>query len=246
MPTSRIADHQQRGRDRPQDERARGAHRRRPLRRAARRASRLIAAAAAAPARCALRRRRAWRRRLPDFLAQHDLGAVAQLVGAVDHDLVARLRARSSPRRARRRCGPSLTVRTRDRVVGLHQIDEGAGRAALDRRGRHDDRVLAACRPAGATLTNWFGNSASSVLSNCARSFTVPVVGVDLVVDASRACRRRASSRCCGRRRSTGSVAPLLQPLHHRRQLVLGQGEDDGDRLHLRDHDEPLASPACT
>ena len=32
-------------------------------------------------------------------------------------------------------------------------------------------------------LTNWFGNSAPSALSNSARNLTVPVVDIDLIVE---------------------------------------------------------------
>src|SRR5262245_963683 len=60
-----------------------------------------------------------------------DLGAFAQLVGAVDHDLHARLQAAGHDR--------NLTLRRaelhgayRDRLVVLHDIDERARRAALD------------------------------------------------------------------------------------------------------------------
>src|SRR5215218_2801649 len=66
-----------------------------------------------------------------------DLGAVAQAVGAVDHDLVAGLQALHDLHllavgRA------ELDDADLDRVVALHQIDEGAGLAALDGGHGHD------------------------------------------------------------------------------------------------------------
>jgi hypothetical protein len=39
------------------------------------------------------------------------------------------------------------------------------------------------------TLTNWFGKSALSVFANSAFSLTVPVVGVDLVIDGEQLAR---------------------------------------------------------
>src|SRR5688500_9561058 len=57
-----------------------------------------------------------------------DLGAVAQAVGAVDHDLVAGLQALDDLHLLAVG-GAQLDDADLDRVIGLHQIDEGAGLA---------------------------------------------------------------------------------------------------------------------
>src|SRR5215207_870348 len=66
-----------------------------------------------------------------------DLGAVAQTVGAVDHDLVAGLQAFRDLHPVAIG-GAELDDADLDRVVGLHQIDEGARLAALDGGDRND------------------------------------------------------------------------------------------------------------
>src|SRR5579871_6834886 len=91
-------------------------------------------------------------------LGPHDhLGALAQLVGAVDHDAIAGLDSRED----------FDTIALSDaelhrphghRAVLLEQVDKGAGYAALDAGGRHRDRVLVRVEQR-RMLTNWFGNS---------------------------------------------------------------------------------------
>src|SRR5579864_6362363 len=60
-------------------------------------------------------------------------GTLAQLVGPVDNDLVAGFHA-GKHRHTLALVRPKLDRHDRNRIVGLHQIDERAGRAALDRR----------------------------------------------------------------------------------------------------------------
>jgi hypothetical protein len=82
-------------------------------------------------------------------------------------------------------------------------------------------------------LTNWFGNSASSVLSKTAALFTVPVVVSIWLSSVSRV--PLAIFFCPVRSRaSTASLAPGGARLN-RSEAVLGYGEDDGDGLELRD-----------
>src|SRR6185312_13722849 len=70
-----------------------------------------------------------------------DLGAVAQPVDAVDHHLVAdRETLGDGDLLAVGRAG--FDQADGDGVVGLHEIDEGAGLAALDRGDRDGDGVL--------------------------------------------------------------------------------------------------------
>ena len=203
MPGEQDRHHQQRGGDRPQDERARRVHRAGVTSAARRRLAGTGAAAAAfasrpraVPAPGALAGARALPPRCPSPRAARpaprasrrrgarlpsrdelDLRAFAQLVGAVDDDL------RRPAHAARRRpsispcAGPSFTGVTVTVLVVLDDVDEGARRAALD--GRASGTSVASCSVSTSmrTLTNWFGKSAPSSLANSAFSLTVPVVG---------------------------------------------------------------------
>ena len=88
-------------------------------------------------------------------------------------------------------------------------------------------------------MTNWLGNSSLSAFGKTAFSFTVPVLGsisLSAVRSEPEASRRRCS-------RSIGLDGRMLTGLElgeHRGQGVLGNGEDDGDRLELGDHDETV------
>ena len=83
----------------------------------------------------------------------------------------------------------------RARVTVLSVVDDvdvDALRAALHRRTVGIDVAPCSVSSSMRTLTNWFGNSSSSSFANCALSLTVPVVDVDLVVDASASVPSRA------------------------------------------------------
>src|SRR5262249_51892454 len=73
-------------------------------------------------------------------VARHHLGAVAQLVGAVDDDAVARRQALFD-RDAVLAGGAELHRLHRHGLVVVEQVHEGAGRAALDCGRRHDGRA---------------------------------------------------------------------------------------------------------
>src|ERR1700728_632136 len=62
-----------------------------------------------------------------------DLRAVTQLVGAVDHDAVARRQSRLNLHTFAL-CHPELDRADRYGVVGVDEVDERAGHAALDAR----------------------------------------------------------------------------------------------------------------
>src|SRR5262249_31773885 len=106
----------------------------RTITRAAARRARLavpVLAARRLPARRRLGRRRAARRRALAGGTQDDLGAVAQLVGAVDDDPVAGLQARQHGHLvAVGRAG--LHRPHGDGVIGVDQVDEAARGAELD------------------------------------------------------------------------------------------------------------------
>src|SRR5258708_39794347 len=75
------------------------------------------------------------------FGPHDDLRTLAELVGAVDHDAIAGLKARKylDPIAVG---DAELDRAYRHRAVFPQQIDEGAGHAALDARGRHRHHVL--------------------------------------------------------------------------------------------------------
>src|ERR1700761_4684615 len=73
--------------------------------------------------------------------ADDDFRALAQLVGAVDHDAVAGLHA-GKHLDAIAVGDAELHRAHRDRAVVLHEIDESAGHAALNARARHRHHVL--------------------------------------------------------------------------------------------------------
>ena len=78
--------------------------------------------------------------------------------------------ARTAPRRARRSCGPSVDRLHRDRAVGLDEIDEGAGRAALDRARSGSTVASCSVSTSSRTLTNWLGNRALVVIGELRRA----------------------------------------------------------------------------
>ncbi len=121
------AGHQERGRDRPQDERAGRVHR---------------CVAEAAP--FALRRGRAGRGGRAGLSRLH-FRAGLQLVDAFGHDGLARGEAfRDRGRVAFRE--PHLDGARLDGLILFHDEDERGLRAALDRGVRHEDDALRACR----------------------------------------------------------------------------------------------------
>ena len=71
--------------------------------------------------------------------------------------------------------GPSVDSPDGGLAVGFDDVDEGAEGRALHRCGRD---TVAFCRvwTRSRMFTNWFGNSFSSLFSNSARSWIVPVV----------------------------------------------------------------------
>src|SRR5215831_20800091 len=75
-------------------------------------------------------------------LSQDDLGAVTQLVGAVDHDAIARRKSRKHLHAIA--VGHAELDRTHGNgvVSGIDQIGKGSGHAALDARSRHRGHVL--------------------------------------------------------------------------------------------------------
>ena len=84
-------------------------------------------------------------------------------------------------------------------------------------------------------LTNWFGNKALSALSNCARTFTVPVV-VSIWLSTAETLPMASCLTLARSKAVTCSVVAGVQLRHDFRQIVLGNREDHRDRLHLGDH----------
>ena len=180
MPDQHDRDHQQRRRHRPQDEGARRVHRvgspvglallwspcsaRRPARRRVSPPPGLVAigaaVAAAGPS--------------PPASARTTTLAPSRSLSAPSITMRSPGGGPSAPRP-----GPvgdaELDRLHRDRAVGVDQVDEGAGRAALDAAV---DIVTTSLRVSTRRrmLTNWFGNSVIASLANWARSLTVPVV----------------------------------------------------------------------
>ncbi len=154
MPDQHDRHHQQRGRDRPQDEEARRVHRARP-----RRCSCALAAVRS-PSDVAVRPASAgaaaWRGAGVRRVAAAPPRRCARPCAAPATVTFAPSRSRSAPSMTTRSPGArpvddrdALAVARaelhrphRHRVVRLDEIDEGAGRAALHRRGRHDRRVV--------------------------------------------------------------------------------------------------------
>ena len=99
--------------------------------------------------------------------------------------------------------------------------------------------VLARVSASSCALTNWLGNNALSALSNIARSFTVPVVvsiwlsTVASVPVASCVVLLRSNA-------VTGRVAPAASRFITCGTIVLGQRENDGNRLQLGNHHQPV------
>src|SRR6185437_6886047 len=86
--------------------------------------------------------RRSRRGRVGASAAHRDLDAVLELVGAVDHDLVAGRKA-ARHRHAVAVDRPERDLADRDRVLlGVDEVDERSRRAALDGARRHDRRVV--------------------------------------------------------------------------------------------------------
>src|SRR6516165_4445079 len=83
----------------------------------------------------------AWRSRRAVLAGNSHLQSVAQTIGAVDDDALAgRQTGIDRGDIGVDRSGADLPYR--NRVVGIDDVNVGAGRAALDCRGRHGDRVL--------------------------------------------------------------------------------------------------------
>jgi hypothetical protein len=131
---------------------------------------------------------------------------------------------------------PSVTVLA-ETLLSADHVDEGALLAPLDRRGRDHGRASVDVEEHPRPFTNWFGKRASSSFGNVARSLKVPVVGSTVLSIVERLPVASFLRRVVGRRRRPGSVP--ADPLLHRRDVVLGEREDDGDRLHLGQDDEP-------
>ena len=183
-----------------------------------------------------------WPGVLPRCLARRlhhfDLGAVLQPVGAVGDDDLAGFKPLGD-RDLLAVVGAERHRLHGHRVVGLDEVDEGARRAALDRRARHDrgalqrvDQQLHVDELVGEQV-------AARRWRNCARSFTVPVV-VSIWLSIVASCP--ASSLVVPVR--SNAVAPQrragMDLRQDRRQIVLGQGEDHRDRLHLGDDDDAV------
>ena len=130
--------------------------------------------------------------------------------------------ARRRRRPARRLLGPELHRLHGHRIVRFDHVHKRTRRAALHRSSRITgwSRIVSS---SSWTVTNWFGNSTSSGLSNIARSLTVPVV---VSIWLSTVSRLPAASRVGAgpverghRERRAGT-----HPLHYRRQIVAPAG----------------------
>ncbi len=249
-PDDQDGDHQQRGRDRPQDEYARRVHviasglRVRPLAVArsagapacgrVRRAFRAFRRASRHPV-CA-RRRRPWALR-----SAADLCAVAQTVAAFRNDRLAGGQPGGH--------GDALAIdhaqghRThRDGAVGIHDVDESAhhavGRAAAHRGVRHDDLVLQQFLQQLDVDELVRKQRAVGIVELRAQLHRAGG-DVDLVVDGQQLAL--GESWCCWRgRRPPPPAARRHAGVASGWHVVLGNREDDGDGLQLIDHHDAV------
>jgi hypothetical protein len=167
----------------------------------------------------------------------------AELVDAVgDHLLAGGEPARDRGVATRRRTEhdrPHL-----DGLVWLHDVDEGAVLAALDGRGGRDHRVLFRIEEEPHVHELVREEHQVGVVED---RLQLGRAGrrVDLVVRGlQRAGRELGLPRAVvGFGGQAGGIAALAD---HGAQIVLRHGEEHGDRLHLRDHESPVASFACT
>ena len=123
-------------------------------------------------------------------------------------------------------------------MVGLHQVDEGAARAALDRGDRHDDRRVLHVEQQ-VHVDELIGEERAVVVLEDRLQPHGPRALIDLVVD--------------GQQRAGGDpvlIAPIVgvrlqvlagsQLLHDRREVVLRDREQHGNRLEPGDDDETV------
>ena len=239
--------HQQRGRDRAQDERARRVHRNAfigfaALRRRARQPPPLLRRpwpfCPLAGARRILARRRRLLRRPCGGVDQFDARAVTKLVGAVDDDQI----PWSEPfadlgRLARDRA--ELHRGHRDGLVLLDQEDECARRAALD-GGRRDQRRVLMRFDHHAHVDELVRKQRAVGVGKFGLDLDRPGGRVDLIVDRQQPAGREpglaAAIECidCDR-------LCTLHALDDARHIVLRHRIDDGDRLHLSDRHQSVA-----
>ena len=90
-------------------------------------------------------------------------------------------------------------------------------------------------------FTNWFGKSASFLLSKSARPFTVPVV-VSIWLSSVNSCPLAIFVCAVRSKASTVSLAFLLQASFNLAQTVFRYGENYGDGLQLRNDCEGYGS----
>ena len=161
-----------------------------------------------------------------------DLGAVAQTVGAVDDDLVADLQAL-------RDLHPLAVARSQlddpdlHGIVGLDEVDEGSRLAALDGGDRNHRRILDRVDQQ-PDVHELVGEQVLVLVVEDGAQTDRAGRGVDHVV--------MGVELADGELALLGAVehprleeGPRLQPLAHRRQRILRNGEDHRDRLHLDD-----------
>ncbi len=175
-------DHQQRGRHRPQDERAGRTHRR-----VRRLQPPLLERRVGSPA--PLRGAVAGPARRGIGIDELHLRAVAQLVRAVDHHLVPRLQpALHLGGLALHRA--QLDRRDRDGLIRLDQEHEGAGSATLDRRRRNQRRALPGL-DAHPHVDELVGKKRAILVGEFRLELHRPCRGVDLIVDREQAAGRK-------------------------------------------------------
>ena len=132
--------------------------------------------------------------------------------------------------------GPGLHRAHRDGVVVLHHVDDGALRGGALHRGRgHRHRVRAACpRPCARSRTGW-GRAGPGDWGTARAAAPVPVeTSIWLSVVASAALARAASS-ARDPRPPRAACRRSCRRCMHARQGVLRDGEEDRDRVELRD-----------
>ncbi len=165
------------------------------------------------------------------------LRAGLQLVDAFGHDGLARGKALGDGGRVSLR-EPHLDGARVDGLILFHDVDERGLRAALDRGVRHEDDALervdeeprvhelvrkepvVGVREDGLELHR-AGRRVDLVVHR--RELT----GLELVLEVAV-------------ERVDGQLPALAEAVAHRVELVLGQREDDGDGLNLREDDEPV------
>ena len=119
--------------------------------------------------------------------------------------------------------------------VRIHDVGEGALRTVLNDRCGDDERVLA-CRKSKSRLHELIRPKRCVGLSNTALSLRVAVCTLICVVDHGELPRAEGlvaiTAHSLDRKLSRGHC------LVDRREIILGEREEDRDRVELRHHDE--------